>query len=390
MESGKARKKPGKAPAGDAPVVEPTVAVSKDAVAKAAAAQKGGKKKKGGPKKRPSASKVDAGPPPEDDLRASGSRRRRGGDDGGGGRRGGRDMFRAEGATLAKKFAVAVAITIFGLMAIFSVIIFNIAKGAIEEQIEEDGVIAVSLAAKLAEEYHVVRRIYWFRYKAKWEEMSTEEKDELDEDQQREMREDSKKYAQEMKRLKDRYTRHVKEMKNFPTAGGGEISFERVLLVAILGQKPGGGTTAILRSNDFESFEPAARVWRLGGNKTEIRIGRGNLKGRPYWLFTRPCYDLFQGGVKHPDKWTANVFLNASSIEAAQGRLMMQIFLWLLLVVAGGAGVTLFVARKVTEPVKILIDDIDAVASGDLEHRTIPHSKDEIGVIARAFNAMTE
>ncbi len=394
------RKAP-KAAAGDPPAVAPTVMVSKGAVAKAVAAKKGAApkkgappKQKGGPKKRPSASKGTAAPPKED-LRASrGGKRRKGGDDGGGGggRRGGRDFFKPEGKTLAFKFAIAVAVTIFGLMAIFSMIIFGIAKSAIETQIEEDGVIAVSLAAKLAEEYHVVRRIVYYRYKAKWEEMSENEKNNLDDDEKTDRRQDYKKFASEWSRLKDRYTRHVKEMKNFPVEGGGVVAFDRVLLVAILGRTSGSaGTSAILRSNDFSSFEPANRIWRLGGEKTKIRIGRGKLKGRPYWLFTRPCYDQFSGkNAPHPDKWTANVFLNASSIAAAQTRLQIQIILWLLVVVAGGAGVTLFVARKVTAPVNILIDDIDAVASGDLEHRTVPHSKDEIGVIARAVNAMTE
>ncbi|NRA38253.1 MAG: SpoIIE family protein phosphatase, partial [Planctomycetes bacterium] len=45
--------------------------------------------------------------------------------------------------------------------------------------------------------------------------------------------------------------------------------------------------------------------------------------------------------------------------------------------------------NKITKPLNILVRDMSIVAKGDLSHRTKPHSDDEIGVLAHAFNKMT-
>jgi sigma-B regulation protein RsbU (phosphoserine phosphatase) len=61
-----------------------------------------------------------------------------------------------------------------------------------------------------------------------------------------------------------------------------------------------------------------------------------------------------------------------------------------LLFIMVGAVVAWFVAKRVTRPISLLCDDIEAVAAGDLEHRTHPHGTDEIGVLARTFDHMTQ
>lgn len=46
-------------------------------------------------------------------------------------------------------------------------------------------------------------------------------------------------------------------------------------------------------------------------------------------------------------------------------------------------------ASTITRPINMLIKDLEIVAEGNLDHQTKAHSKDEIGVLAATFNAMT-
>ena len=48
------------------------------------------------------------------------------------------------------------------------------------------------------------------------------------------------------------------------------------------------------------------------------------------------------------------------------------------------------VGMRVTKPIKLLINDMNAVANGDLSHKTEAHSSDEIGVVANEFNRITK
>lgn len=52
-------------------------------------------------------------------------------------------------------------------------------------------------------------------------------------------------------------------------------------------------------------------------------------------------------------------------------------------------GTSFLVARVITRPIKVLVDDLRVVAQGDLKHRTRARSTDEIGTLAVAFDEMT-
>ena len=47
-------------------------------------------------------------------------------------------------------------------------------------------------------------------------------------------------------------------------------------------------------------------------------------------------------------------------------------------------------ASLLTRPIRELVKDMKIVAAGRLDHRTIPKSRDEVGVLANAFNNMTK
>lgn len=74
----------------------------------------------------------------------------------------------------------------------------------------------------------------------------------------------------------------------------------------------------------------------------------------------------------------------------------MQRVLWFnsiplgIIIVFVGIGVTYFIASGIVKPIEHFVRITDKVASGDLEQKVEISSKDEIGMLATRFNAMTE
>ena len=84
------------------------------------------------------------------------------------------------------------------------------------------------------------------------------------------------------------------------------------------------------------------------------------------------------------------VYIQARAIEQAADRFMLGVAYAAALFVLIGAGLSFMMGRRITRPLKQLQADMRIVAEGDLEHHTVPHSSDEIGDLARTFNAMTK
>lgn len=83
------------------------------------------------------------------------------------------------------------------------------------------------------------------------------------------------------------------------------------------------------------------------------------------------------------------VYIDAESIESTTDALMTRVSGASMAFIAVGLGVAYLLGRRLTKPISILQEDMRIVASGDLDHTTRPHSSDEIGDLARQFNAMT-
>ncbi len=74
----------------------------------------------------------------------------------------------------------------------------------------------------------------------------------------------------------------------------------------------------------------------------------------------------------------------------AVGRDMLRVIAGIFVVVLlAGIGVSLWVAGQVSRPVRGLIDDVRAIAKGDLRHRTKAAGPGEIQLLARAIDRMT-
>jgi serine phosphatase RsbU (regulator of sigma subunit) len=86
----------------------------------------------------------------------------------------------------------------------------------------------------------------------------------------------------------------------------------------------------------------------------------------------------------------ALIIVSSEQIEATRSTLLTTILLSTVMAIAIGAGVSLLLASQVTNPVQRLVEDIEIVASGDLQHRTHAVSSDEIGILAKTFDIMTQ
>ncbi len=84
----------------------------------------------------------------------------------------------------------------------------------------------------------------------------------------------------------------------------------------------------------------------------------------------------------------AYVFLSEREIQKRLGQLLVKILLCTLTFIATGAAVSFALTRHMTAPLTSLVHDIEVVAKGNFNHRTIARSTDEIGLLARTFDKM--
>ncbi|MBI4834504.1 MAG: PP2C family protein-serine/threonine phosphatase [Planctomycetes bacterium] len=83
------------------------------------------------------------------------------------------------------------------------------------------------------------------------------------------------------------------------------------------------------------------------------------------------------------------LFISARKIDEVLNSLFIIFLLPAFLAIAIGAGLGLWMASQVTKPIKNLIDDMEEVSGGNLEHQSTVSSQDEIGVLTKVFNRMT-
>lgn len=86
-----------------------------------------------------------------------------------------------------------------------------------------------------------------------------------------------------------------------------------------------------------------------------------------------------------------DVMLSLEDVEAAMSETEHEQYLLALLLVAAVSGITgLLIRITVNIPVRQLIRGTSEITNGNLFHRIPVRSTDELGVLARSFNAMTE
>lgn len=121
------------------------------------------------------------------------------------------------------------------------------------------------------------------------------------------------------------------------------------------------------------------------GEQNEVSISEGAYNGRAAREYKSTLRDKEGNPVG-----IVRLYLSAVKIEQVKGQLFTAMLIPLLISVLLGIGIAVFIAARVTKPIQLLLADINVVSGGDLEHQTMAHSKDEIGVLAKAFDRMTK
>lgn len=84
-----------------------------------------------------------------------------------------------------------------------------------------------------------------------------------------------------------------------------------------------------------------------------------------------------------------SVYVQASAVHDAIAAFHLKVAYAALVFIVLGTGMAFVLGRVITRPLRMLQEDIRAVARGELDHHTKPHSSDEIGELARTFDHMT-
>jgi len=84
------------------------------------------------------------------------------------------------------------------------------------------------------------------------------------------------------------------------------------------------------------------------------------------------------------------LFLSATKIDEVLNGLFSSLLYPAFLAILCGGILGFFMARWVTKPVKILMEDMAAVSAGNLDYKSRVNSSDEVGVLAKTFDKMTD
>jgi serine phosphatase RsbU (regulator of sigma subunit) len=288
------------------------------------------------------------------------------------------------GLPLAVKIAAFSAVLVAAVAVGLGYFLLTLAADHVERQINEKGVVAVSEISSFPDP------IFWFP--------PTMYANETDVARERRWKNDRSK---RLKEWETKLGRLVQDKTN-----------DVFLDVRITIQPDGKDEPVIAASADGVAVTNAVDVVPIG-KAGEVSIGEGNYGGPSYQgrmrRYTRlievtppPIFDkddpfLTPQQQAQLDKEKreplsvgyAHVYLKANDIDQVKGAIQSQV------VVATGAGIgiavlfSILVAAFLAAPLRALVSDMHAVAKGDLNHKTIPRSRDEIGQVAAQFNEMT-
>jgi serine phosphatase RsbU (regulator of sigma subunit) len=147
-----------------------------------------------------------------------------------------------------------------------------------------------------------------------------------------------------------------------------------------------GKTSGLVAS---ASGTPEARLkptWRdtIGATVIESGLFSNGGAAEPARAFSHPIVNR-----KGQQVGTATVVFSERGLENQLAQLRWWIIVFVVCGVVACAGVAWLWAKVITRPIKDLLEDIEAVAEGDLGHRTPSKTSDEIGVLASTFDSMT-
>jgi serine phosphatase RsbU (regulator of sigma subunit) len=155
-------------------------------------------------------------------------------------------------------------------------------------------------------------------------------------------------------------------------------------------EPPGG--QPIVRATAVNTFStPKLNVEVTGelpeDNKLHVKVYDCDFGGKPCLYYRAPLVESAEGKTLA----SADVLLSAESIESEVSKLTTNLIIVGLLFVGAGVGLSTALGYKITQPINSLVEDLNTVSQGDLDHESMVANEthDEIGLLAQAFNRMT-
>jgi sigma-B regulation protein RsbU (phosphoserine phosphatase) len=268
---------------------------------------------------------------------------------------------KASGMGVAVKFSLATSLVVAGAMAVFTPVLYRTIAGVLSDEIDEAGIQVVRAMA-------VVDVGCWKSFHETALEGREEEFAGVAPTFSADQRE-------EMEQFKLRRAANRERAQRIAEGAGTKI-LDAVILDA--------REKKVINGRGAIAFEPSGVARKKGG--VTIVEGTYDVQGRRTRarLYAMPILDEHGEVAGH-----AKLALSEEKIGQTLGRLLGLMSAVAVVFVVLGLVVSWFVAQRITRPIAELSRDIDVVARGDLDHDTQPHSSDEIGAVARAFQRMT-
>jgi serine phosphatase RsbU (regulator of sigma subunit) len=102
--------------------------------------------------------------------------------------------------------------------------------------------------------------------------------------------------------------------------------------------------------------------------------------------YTKPILDT----KGNDTNFYINLFLSAQRIDNVLNNIFIAFIFPAILAIGIGAGIGFWMANQVTKPLTNLMDDMVEISRGNLEHQAVATSTDEIEVLTKVFNQMTQ
>jgi serine phosphatase RsbU (regulator of sigma subunit) len=287
-----------------------------------------------------------------------------------------REFFKPEGISLGVKFVLTISIMVFLIMIVFSAVVYALSVSSLKSEMEDNGALMLKAVESIADSY--------FEYlKVSEEKTRLDLKPETDEAAQARF---DKVWGDLAKSIRKRYTTYLNSLLEHESREGDDARTTKILNAMIKAAEkdrdlnPRGGSKLVPKGGTIYRWLNIRTDIKISGGKYKEELD-GRLKSFEMVLFTK---DISGGRGK------AFLAMSAEKIAKTRNSLLVRVVLSTLVAIIFGVGVSFVLASLVSKPVNKLIDDITMVSRGKLDHKTIPTSKDEIGVLARTFDAMTQ
>ncbi len=93
--------------------------------------------------------------------------------------------------------------------------------------------------------------------------------------------------------------------------------------------------------------------------------------------------------IPHSPNWSLGISLYEEELIGTARELIQKTLSLMIIIVCCVLAVVVIISNRIASPIKALMEGVNTVSSGNLDHTLILRSKDEIGDLAKAYNRMT-